>query len=145
MFGMLLPHEIGVIQQDICALVNGPDGCDCTVHWASGDGAVDIYGKPATTVELSEVIRTHASPVSNHNVSVRQVQHQRVTDLSTGDMVLLFLPGVVLSGRPGLWFSIPGFGDFVPELKPPNASWSQDILNASGNSFVTEIYCRPKR
>lgn len=145
MFGLLLPHEIGVIQQDLAALVNGPDGCDVTMHWVSGDGAADVYEDQAVTVELEEVVRAHASPVSNHNVSVRQVQHQRIADVSKGDMVLVFLRDVSLVDKPGLWFEVPSFGSFVPELKPPTQSWSQDILNASNNSFVQEVYCRPKR
>jgi hypothetical protein len=132
MFGLLQPHEIGVIQQDICALVNGPDGCDCTMHWVSGDGPLDIYEKPAGEVEVVEVLRAHASPVDG-----RQVQRQRVADLPNGDLVLVFLPGVTLSGRPGLWFEVPGFGEFVPELKPVTQ-------NVAGPLHL-EVYCRPKR
>jgi len=145
MNGFLQPHELRQIQIDHGALIDGPDGCNTTMHWTEVTGMPDEYDNYPTEVEMAEVVRCHASPVSNHNVSVRAVQHQRTNDQQTGDLVILLKPDVDLSNKRKLWFEFSGLGNFTPEAKPPIAAWSHDVLHPSGQRFVQEIYCRPKR
>lgn len=143
---LLQPHEINAIRQDMKRLIDGPDGADVILHWLTSSGTPDVYGRPTTETEVTAGVRAHVQPVTNHNVSVRAVQRQLVTDLQTGDVVFLFHDSLDLSNKNGLWVEVPGMGDFTPEAKPvPTAAHAHAVLFPSGQKFIQEIYARVKR
>lgn len=143
---LLTPDVLNAMAGDFDRLINGPDGADVILHWTQGSGAQDVYGRQVSEIEVTAAQRAHVSPVTNHNVSVRAVQRQRVADLQTGDVVFLFPASLDMSPMTGLWIEVPGMGNFTPEAKPTvNEAHAHAVLFPSGNKFVQEIYARVKR
>ena len=142
--GLLKPTEINVMRSDLQALVDGPDGTDAVLHWSEGSGAQDSYGEHDVQVEQSENIRVHIVPITNILQFVRGVNKAGVADMQTGDHILYLKPDVDLN-RAGIWFEVPGIGNFTPESRQPVASHVQGVLYPNGNKLIQEVYCRLKR
>ncbi|MBE7466758.1 MAG: hypothetical protein HS116_25085 [Planctomycetes bacterium] len=135
----LQPHEMDLIRRDFQDLLAGLDATPVTLHWVTGSGPKDAYGRYAEEQAHTLDVRAVVNPPDQ-----RAVEKQAALDLKTGDTIFLF-PSDVNLDLEGLWFEVPSLGDFVPDAHTPVAAHTQPVLLASGERFAQEVRARPKR
>jgi len=143
----MMPHEREQIYRDVEAYLYGEDGMDVIIHYADKSGAVDTYGRSASETDREAAqIRAAVAPLSQRADRSKEVERKPVLDAQLYDVaILVSAEKVDISGYEGVWFEVPGIGNFVPDAKPPQDASPHFPIPLEARKFFREFICHLER
>jgi len=143
----MMPHEREQIQRDCIDLIAGEDSMDVIIHYLDKSGTEDTYGRFSS--EIDREIRGHralVAPLSQRADRSREIERKPAADQQWYDVAIMFLADQVdLEGKEGVWFEVPGMGNYVPDAKPPQNAGPHFPIPLESYKFFRVFICHMER